>query len=391
MILVDLSHTAHTRARTGVQRVCRSIHVGLQASRAVTAVTFDPFQRDWRALEPWEQANLASHQPERRRKARWPLLARWRGRWRRVHGGSTAIPPPATAVLVPEIFSAAVATALPRLAPSAPRVAVFHDAIALKLPELSPPGTVARFPGYLQELRLFDGIAAVSADSRDALLDYWRWLEIPRPPPVVALPLGTDPAPPLPASPPPAAHEPPHVLCVGSLEGRKNHLALLEAAETLWRQGHRFELELVGLAHPRTGAAALARLRALRAQGHSIRYHGAVDEATLETAYARCRFTVYPSLLEGFGLPVIESLRRGRPCICSRHGALGESIHGGGCLGLDDVTAPALAAAMSRLLRDPALHARLTAEASARTFRSWSDYAAELAGFIDSIVAGQRR
>ncbi|MCC5023692.1 MAG: hypothetical protein J6386_13340 [Candidatus Synoicihabitans palmerolidicus] len=47
-----------------------------------------------------------------------------------------------------------------------------HDAIALRLPELTPPGTVGRFPSYVAELRAFDGIAAVSEDSRQSLIDY---------------------------------------------------------------------------------------------------------------------------------------------------------------------------------------------------------------------------
>jgi len=90
-------------------------------------------------------------------------------------------------LLVPEVFSPAVAAALPALvaATHGPRVALFHDAIALRFPELTPPKTVARFPAYLRELLMFDGIAAVSEDSRQSLLEYWRWLGLgptkPRP------------------------------------------------------------------------------------------------------------------------------------------------------------------------------------------------------------------
>ena len=55
-----------------------------------------------------------------------------------------------------------------------------------------PAKTVARFPAYLHKLLAFDGIAAVSADSRDSLLDYWRWLGVRATPPVQAIPLGVD-------------------------------------------------------------------------------------------------------------------------------------------------------------------------------------------------------
>src|SRR6185503_12664952 len=100
----------------------------------------------------------------------------------------------ASALIVAEVFSAQVARALPALLQATPgrRVAVFHDAIALKVPELTPAKTVARFPAYLVELLQFDGIAANSEDSRDSLLDYWRWLGVRDAPPVQAITLGIE-------------------------------------------------------------------------------------------------------------------------------------------------------------------------------------------------------
>ena len=53
-------------------------------------------------------------------------------------------------------------------------------------------------PAYLQELLRFDGIAAISEESRAVLVDYWRWLGAAHPPPVIGLPLGVDP--PVPAA-----------------------------------------------------------------------------------------------------------------------------------------------------------------------------------------------
>ena len=225
------------------------------------------------------------------------------------------------------MFSPEVAAALPALLASVPgpRAALFHDAIALKFPELTPAKTVARFPAYLQELLQFDGIAAISEDSRQSLLDYWRWLEAPHPPPVTVIPLGIEPPPPSSARHAPSPLQLPVILSVGSLEGRKNHVALLDACERLWSAGTTFELRLIGLAHPQTGRAALEKIRALQAMGRPLCYDGPVDDATLEAAYAGCAFTVYPSLIEGFGLPVLESLARGKPCVCSGQGALGES------------------------------------------------------------------
>jgi len=118
-----------------------------------------------------------------------------------------------------------------------------------------------------------------------------------------------------------------------------------------------------------------------------LRYDGPVTDAALGAAYAQATFTVYPSLIEGFGLPVLESLAHGRPCICSGRGALGESARGGGCLTLERVAPADLAAAISHLLGAPAERARLTAEARARRFRTWSDYAADLRAWLAALSA----
>ena len=109
-----------------------------------------------------------------------------------------------------------------------------------------------------------------------------------------------------------------------------------------------------------------------------VRWLRHVNDQTLCRAYRDCRFTVYPSLMEGFGLPIAESLAFGKPCVCGGNGALGEIAKGGGCLIIDQTSDEALAAGMQKLLVDQATYARLAAEARARTFRSWSDYTANL-------------
>ncbi len=376
-LLLDLTHTSHTRARTGIQRVVRALHREL--GDAALAVTFDPYLGGWRPLEAWEQANLGSEAPAGKRGAQWPWTARLHGRWRRATGHAVVLPEAAEGFLTAELFSPAVGANLPR---ATPRVAVFHDAIALRFPELSPAGTVARFPGYLHELLTFDGIAAVSEDSRAALVDYWRWLGAAQTPPVVAIPLGVDPVAPA-ASAGPAAI--PVVLSVGTLEGRKNHAALLEACELLWARGEKFQLRLAGAVQAQTGRAALARLRTLQAAGRPLRYDGPLADAALAAAYAECAFTVYPSIAEGFGLPVIESLAHGRPCVCSARGALGELSLLGGCVPLASVDAASLAAAIAELLASPAERARLAADAQARKFKRWNEYARELTTWMRTL------
>jgi glycosyltransferase involved in cell wall biosynthesis len=175
------------------------------------------------------------------------------------------------------------------------------------------------------------------------------------------------------------------VLCIGTLEGRKNHMALLDACEQLWSRRLDFELRLIGHVNAETGGVALARVRALQAAGRPLRYDGPADDGEVTRAYAACAFTVYPSIAEGFGLPVIESLKNGRPCICSAHGAVGESALGGGCIALDAVDPPSLAGAMDRLLTSPAELSALTTAARGRIFKTWSDYAREITTWMQSL------
>jgi glycosyltransferase involved in cell wall biosynthesis len=382
-LLLDLSHSSHTRARTGVQRVSRAIQREL-AGRA-EAVCFDPYERAWRPLDEWERENLAAVAPSGGRGARWPLSARMRGGLRRLTHRSAALPAAPAGVLVPEIFSPVVAAALPKLfsASAGPRVCVFHDALALRLPEFTPRSTVARFPGYLRELLLFDGIAAVSEDSRASLEDYWRWLGVTRGPALRAIPLGIDPAP----AAPPATGAPavPTVLSVGSIEARKNHAALLDACESLWDAGAHFRLRIVGIANAETGGRTLARIRGLISAGRPLDYVGALGDDALEAAYRECAFTVYPSLAEGFGLPVAESLARGKPCLCRSDGALGEVSRGGGCVDIGPAGAADISAGMGRLLGSSAILAALAMQARGRTFKTWAEYTDELLAWMGDL------
>jgi glycosyltransferase involved in cell wall biosynthesis len=116
-----------------------------------------------------------------------------------------------------------------------------------------------------------------------------------------------------------------------------------------------------------------------------VRYDGPVDDASLASAYARCTFTVYPSLLEGFGLPVQESLAHGKPCICSSLGAIGESALGGGCLTLDRVNVPSLANGIRQWLTTPEHLAQATEAINSRYFKSWRDSADEFVTWLRTL------
>jgi glycosyltransferase involved in cell wall biosynthesis len=168
----------------------------------------------------------------------------------------------------------------------------------------------------------------------------------------------------------------PMVLVVGSHEPRKNHLAILHSAEILWREGLRFSLTFIGGSG--WGDEFPRRAGELTEAGRSISIRRAVSDAELDEAYRTARFTVFPSLHEGFGLPVVESLAHGTPVITSNFGSTAQSAAAGGTVLVDPRDDADLTAAMRTLLTDDQVLARLRAQVADRPERTWQDYADEL-------------
>lgn len=169
----------------------------------------------------------------------------------------------------------------------------------------------------------------------------------------------------------------PMVLCVGSHEPRKNHLAVLHAAEVLWRRGRRFSLTFVG-GHSWGDDELMRRLGELQGAGRPVESISKLPDRLLWAAYRLARCTVFPSLNEGFGLPVAESLAAGTPVITSAAGSMLELAADGGALVIDPLDDQSLTTALDRLITDDGLRARLHDEATRRVPSGWETYAERL-------------
>ena len=264
--------------------------------------------------------------------------------------------------------------------------AIFHDAIPLRFPHTTWPRSVSRHPGYLKLLAGFDRIRAVSHASRDELAGYWRWLGLESTPPVGVIALGADFD-----GAPRATSERPRtrdLVCTGILEPRKNQDFLIEVCARLWREGADFQLHLVGRVNPHFGKPIRERAREIaRAFPGRLTHHEGIADDAMARLLESARATVFPTLAEGCGLPLLESLWRGIPCVCSDLPVLRENADPGGCVPVAPGDAEAWAEALRRVLQDDAHHARLVRAAVTRPLTCWSDTAADLRAELDPACA----
>jgi glycosyltransferase involved in cell wall biosynthesis len=170
----------------------------------------------------------------------------------------------------------------------------------------------------------------------------------------------------------------PSLLSVGILEPRKNQVLLLDVAEQLIARGVNFELNIVGRVNPHFGKPILNRLRRLVAKYPQIRYHGAASDERVAALWSTARASVFPTLAEGCGLPLLESLARGVPCVASDLPVLREAGEGGGCVFVEPDNRAAWRTALTQILTDDPHREILVTQAKARSLPTWSAAAAHL-------------
>lgn len=386
-VLFDLSDSCHSRQQSGIPRLARNLHAAFRGDKGI--VIYDRYWRLWRRGDLREElwADPAYHVPDDAGNVRgWSDWQKARGRLaRHLRLGKTPFSA-RTALVVPELYFPSEGrdfAALRNLC-GGPRVAVFHDAIPLRYPRWSSRDIAVNFPSYAEDLLGFDGVAAVSRSSASELKAFWReqgWKDTP---PVEVIPPGIDEQPSEPGN---ACIDldPPLVLMVSTVEPRKNHLGVLAAANRLWEEGEIFRLVFAGGVVPEMRPEWEAALKGVTAPPGCCEYRGRIPREELEELYRESCFTVYPSFWEGFGLPVMESLQHGKPCLCSDRGGLAERVAEGGCLLADPEDPEDLARAWRCLLNDKNLRERLRGEAMNRQFRSWKDYANDMGDWIRTL------
>lgn len=252
--------------------------------------------------------------------------------------------------------------------------ALYHDSIPMRFPEFTWPHSVARHPGYLKLLAGFDVVFANSEFSATELRDYWRWLGVNGVPPV-AVSLGADGFGTKRSSIDPSRSKRRSIVMVGIVEVRKNQSAVLDAAEQLWGDGLEFSLSFAGRVNPHFGKPVARRMKSLSRAGRPIVHLEKASDQEVTRLLKSARFALMPSLAEGCGLPVLESLWSGVPVVCSDIVPLRESATGGGCVVVSTNGAGDLMATMRRLLTDDSEINDLAQAAVSRPLPTWNDTA----------------
>lgn len=368
--VVDVHNTARSPLSTGIQRVVREVVPRWQRATTTTEVAWLDDFRAMRELTSAERRRMAGEPPLPTSDDQVPaIIVPWQ---------STYLLPE----LVVERPRTARIAALARYAEARTGV-IGYDCIPLTSGETTDEGMPNHFADYLAAIRHFDAIAAIA---EGAALEFEGWRTMlgaigVAGPLIAAVGLPTE----APAVPDSALAEArrrfvvagrPLVLCVGTHEPRKNHGAVLHAAEQLWREGLQFSLTFVG-GHSWREHRFAADLQRLQDAGCAVETASGIDDDLLWAAYRVARCSVFPSFDEGFGLPVAESLAAGTPAITSGFGSMAEIAADGGALLVDPRDDRSLTRALRTLLVDDGEHARLAAEALARPSRTWDQYAQE--------------
>jgi glycosyltransferase involved in cell wall biosynthesis len=196
------------------------------------------------------------------------------------------------------------------LRPGLPLVVTVHDLAVLRHPDAFNRWTRTYSPRVVPRvLAAARRIIAVSEFTRQELMELLRVPEEK----IHVVPNGVEDT--FTADGPAAEGE--YVLAVGTLEPRKNLPRLIEAA----RRNH-VELRVVG-----------ARgWGGVEVQGNGVRWLGEIDDAQLARLYRGALCVAYPSLYEGFGIPVLEAMACGVPVVTSRGTAMEEVADGAAVL-----------------------------------------------------------
>ncbi len=356
-VYIDITELVGNPVRTGVQRVVRETLRHWPAGDDLVMCRYDPnldalvrVPPEARALLLDEDADLAH--------ASVDVV---RTRLSKMFQASVPEPVPQTGVriLIPEVFfdERRCRFYLRKLAAEPDSVMMcFYDFIPWLRPDDIGVERAASLMPYIRVAQHTRHAAFISAETGED----WR-LRILRKPEAsgVVVPLGSDG---LGLERQRFAKSKQAYVCLGSIDGRKNQHLVVRAFRQLWSEGSKARLIVVGHAFDSAGEIAREVLAA-RDEPLFDYVEQASDEA-VKGILRKARATIYASVVEGFGLPPVESLAAGIPVIATSKVPSVVGLHGRGAILIDSPQPDAIVAAV-RALSDDAF-ARQTWDAAAQ-------------------------
>lgn len=174
----------------------------------------------------------------------------------------------------------------------------------------------------------------------------------------------------------------PYMICVGTLEPRKNHKRLIEAYSSIAQTGMcRCNLIVVG--KQGWGADDLRELVAAHKLSEHVYFLDNISNADLRALYSGALFSIYPSLYEGFGLPILEAMACGCPVVTSNVSSMPE-VAGDAAYYIDPASIESIRSAIHQMLNDADLRNALAQKGlSRRSAFSWNSTAARVLDVLD--------
>jgi FkbM family methyltransferase len=384
-IAIDATHTATHDLHTGIQRVVRETVSRWAQTHVVRNIVLDPQVRSYRWPTTLEDDRVLSWPPDTagiRSTPRYTIVMPWR-----------------TRVLVPEVPAFILRADLLRglaVHSGSPVGFIGYDLIPVTRGEATQDLLPSGFSRYLSALKYADRVSAISETVASEFVAFSDMLvgQGIEPPSVRAqlLPAAGD------LLAPDRLAEfadsilgvarLPLVVCVASIEPRKNHMRMIEAAERLWQEGVEFQLLFVAGSSWKNTAVDESVER-LQRRGRPLRVLTRVDDETLWACYQLARCSVFVSLVEGYGLPAAESLALGTPVVLTGYGSMAEIAKDGGALLVDPRDVDDIAAGIRTVVVDDSEHARLVEEARRRPQTTWDAYAADTwSWLVDGVEPG---
>jgi O-antigen chain-terminating methyltransferase len=171
------------------------------------------------------------------------------------------------------------------------------------------------------------------------------------------------------------------ILSVGNITKHKNQINLAKAFDNFCSKHPDTKWSLVFVGN--IDSLVLEEMNLMLNKNKRIRLIGHVSDDSLYNWYKKCAFTAFPSTNEGFGLPIVESIWFGKPCICANFGAMAETGSLPGCVKVNTKSVYEIEDVITELISNNARLRSLCSEACSTTLETWSNYANKLLNILN--------